>query len=48
MRSIYIMPVFDIFLFITHVKNKKYRNFVSILSLTGEYAAEKLKKLLQF
>ena len=31
-----------------HVKNKKYGNFVSIFSLTGEYAAEKLKKLLQF
>ena len=26
-----------------HVKNKKYGNFVSISSLTGEYAAEKLK-----
>ena len=26
-----------------HVKNRKYGNFVSISSLTGEYAAEKLK-----
>ena len=31
-----------------HVKNKKYGNFVSISSLTGEYAAVKIKKLLQF
>ena len=27
-----------------HVKNKKYGNFVSISSLTGECAAEKFKK----
>ena len=27
-----------------HVKNKKYGNFVSISSLTGECATEKLKK----
>ena len=27
-----------------HVKNKKYGNFVSISSLTGKCAAEKLKK----
>ena len=28
-----------------HVKNKKYGNFVSISSLTGEYAAEKFKNI---
>ena len=27
-----------------HVKNKKYGNFVSISSLTGEYAAKTIKK----
>ena len=31
-----------------HVKNKKYGNFVSISSLTGKCAAQKLKKNLQF
>ena len=28
----------------SHVKNRKYGNFVSISSLTGECAAQKIKK----
>ena len=42
------VPDFNRLIIDNHVKNQKYRNFVSISSLTGEYAAEKLKKLLQF
>ena len=33
---------------INHVKNKKYWTFVSISSLTGQCASQKIKKLLQF
>ena len=33
---------------INHVNNKKYGNFVFISSLTGQCAAQKIKKHLQF
>ena len=44
-----IVVKFEKFLIIdNHVKNKKYGNFVSISSLTGKCAAQKLKKHMQF
>ena len=39
---------FSIIISDMHVQNKKYGNFVSISSLTGKCAAQKLKKLLLF
>ena len=42
---LHIETKFLIFIIDNHVKNKKYGNFVSISSLTGKCAAQKLKKL---
>ena len=44
MHSTKIKKTFAVLVYGDHVNNKKYGNFESIPSLTGEWAAEKILK----